>query len=189
VSVATSRADEIELWTGRLLVLAGALIVVETAGGVFGETLRTIPSSWWISSMPFGIGFVLVPFVLFWSYQHVSDRTPRSAVVGVALVAALPVGVIVLVAWALLATTSSLVPEVTLLPVRPNTIFFTLLTVFAGGITTFGLSLLRDDQTRLLGGSLLVFGVTWAMPLVAVTLLGVYPAWLGDIVVFSYCRL
>jgi hypothetical protein len=119
------------------------------------------------------------------SYQYVSERTPRSAVIGVPLVAALPVGTIVLVAWALLATTSGLIPEVTVLPVRIDTVFFALLLVFAGGIATFGLSLLRDEQTRVLGGSLLLFGVTWALPLAAVTLLGVYPPWLNDIVVVS----
>jgi Ni,Fe-hydrogenase I cytochrome b subunit len=186
VSVAISRADEIELWTGRLLALAGALIIVEFVNGLFGETFRNVSFWWWaLSSMPFGIGFVLVPVVLLRSYQYVSDRTPRSAVVGVALVAALPVGTIVLVAWALLATTSAPVPEVTVLPVRIDTVFFALLLVFAGGITTFGLSLLRDEQTRLLGGSLLVFGGTWTLPLLAVTLLGVYPPWLNDIVVVA----
>jgi hypothetical protein len=135
--------------------------------------------------MPFGLGFVLVPLVLFRSYQYVSDRTPRSAVVAAPLVAALPVGTIVLVAWALLADTSGLVPEVQVLPVRVDTVFFALLTVFAGGVATFGLSLIREERTRLLGGSLLLFGATWAVPLLAVTLLRVYPAWLSDIVVVS----
>jgi hypothetical protein len=186
MSVAISRADEIEVWTGRLLALAGALIIVEFASGLFGETFRNVPFWWWaLSTMPFGIGFVLVPVVLFRSYQYVSERTPRSAVVGVALVAALPVGTIMLVAWALLATTSGLIPEVTVLPVRIDTVFFALMLVFAGGIATFGLSLLRDEKTQVLGGSLLLFGATWAMPLLAVTLLGVYPPWLNDIVVVA----
>jgi hypothetical protein len=123
--------------------------------------------------------------VLLRSYQYLSDRTPTSAVVGVALVAALPVGTIVIVAWAVGADASSFVPDVTFLPVRVDTVLFTLLAVFAGGIATFGLSLLRYDRTRLLGGSLLMFGSAWSLPLVVEGLSGVDPEWLSPLLVAS----
>jgi hypothetical protein len=92
---------------------------------------------------------------------------------------------VVIVAWAVAADVSGLVPEVTVLPVRVDTVFFTLLAVFAGGIATFGLSLLRYDRSRLLGGSLLMFGSAWSLPLVAVGFSGVYPGWLSPLVVAS----
>lgn len=185
MSLANSQVDEIEHWTGRLLAIAGVLILIEAASGALSEGLRGIPFAWLLTSMPFGIGFVLLPLVLLRSYQYLSDRTRISAVVGVVLVAALPVGTIVIVIWAIAADASGLVPDVTVLPVRVDTVFFTLLAVFSSGVATFGLSLLRYDPTRLLGGSLLMFGSAWSLPLVVVGLSGVYPGWLSPLVVAS----
>ena len=185
MSLASSQVDEIEHWTGRLLAIAGVLILIEAASGVIGNSLRGIPFAWLLTSIPFGIGFVLLPLVLLRSYQYLSDRTPTSAVVGVALVAALPVGAVVIVAWAVAADASGIVPDVTVLPVSIDTVFFALLAVFAGGIATFGLSLLRYDRTRLLGGALLMFGSAWSFPLVVVGLSGVYPGWLSSLFVAS----
>ncbi|MFC7079466.1 hypothetical protein [Halorussus caseinilyticus] len=185
MSLTSSQVDEIEYWTGRLLAIAGVLILIEAASGAISESLRGIPFAWLLTSIPFGIGFVLLPLVLLRSYQYLSDRTPTSAIVGVALVAALPVGTVVIVAWAVAADASGLVPDVTVLPVRIDTVFFTLLAVFAGGIATFGLSLLRYDRTRLLGGALLMFGSAWNLPLVVVGLSGVYPGWLSPLLVAS----
>ena len=183
MSLASTQINEIERWTGRLLTIAGVLILIEAASGALSESLRGIPFAWLLTSLPFGIGFVLLPVVLLRSYQYLSDRTPTAAVVGIALVAALPVGSVVIVAWAIAGDVSSLIPAVTILPVRVDTVFFTLLAVFAGGIATFGLSLLRDDRTRLLGGSLLMFGVAWSLPLVVVGLSGVYPRWLSPLLI------
>ncbi|WP_135823652.1 hypothetical protein [Halorussus ruber] len=185
MSLTSSQVDEIEHWTGRLLAIAGVLILIEAASGAISESLRGIPFAWLLTSIPFGIGFVLLPLVLLRSYQYLSDRTPTSAIVGVALVAALPVGAVVIVAWAVAADASSIVPDVTVLPVKIDTVFFTLLAVFAGGIATFGLSLLRYDRTRLLGGALLMFGSAWSLPLVVVGLSGVYPGWLSPLLVAS----
>jgi len=185
MSLTSSQGDEIEHWTGRLLAIAGVLILIEAASGAISESLRGIPFSWLLTSIPFGIGFVLLPLVLLRSYQYLSDRTPTSAIVGVALVAALPVGTVVIVAWAVAANASGMVPDVTVLPVSIDIVFFTLLAVFAGGIATFGLSLLRYDRTRLLGGALLVFGSAWSLPLVVVGLSGVYPGWLSPLLVTS----
>ena len=161
MALASSHVDEIEHWTGRLLAIAGVLILIEAASGALSGILRGVPFAWLLTSIPLGIGFVLLPLVLLQSYQYLADRTPTAAVVGVALVAALPVGSIAIVAWAVAAEASGLVPAVTVLPVRVDTVFFTLLAVFAGGIATFGLSLLRYDRTRLLGGALLMFGSAW----------------------------
>ena len=183
MSLASTQVNEIERWTGRLLAIAGVLILIEGASGTLSESLRGIPFAWLLTSLPFGIGFVLLPVVLFRSYQYLSDRTPTVAVVGIALVTALPVGSIAIVAWAVAADATGLVPDVTVLPVRVDTVFFTLLAVFAGGIATFGLSLLRDDRTRLLGGSLLLFGIAWSLPLVVVGLSGVYPEWLSPLLI------
>lgn len=185
MALASSHVAEMEHWTGRILAIAGVLILIEAASGTFSEILRGIPFAWLLESIPFGIGFVLLPLVLLRSYQYLSDRTPTSAVVGVALVAALPVGSIAIVAWAVVADASGFVPDVTFLPVRVDTVFFTLLAVFAGGIATFGLALLRYDRTRLLGGSLLLFGSAWSLPLVVVGLSGVYPGWLSPLLVAS----
>jgi len=185
MSLTSSQVDEIEHWTGRLLAIAGVLILIEAASGAISESLREVPFAWLLTSIPFGIGFVLLPLVLLRSYQYLSDRTPTSAVVGVALVAALPVGAVVIVAWAVAADTSGIVPDVTVLPVSIDTVFFTLLAVFAGGIATFGLSLLRYDRTRLLGGALLMFGSAWSLPMVIVGLSGVYPEWLSPLFVAS----
>lgn len=181
MSLASSQVDEIEHWTGRLLAIAGVLILIEAASGAL--SLPEIPFAWLLTSIPFGIGFVLLPLVLLRSYQYLSDRTPTAAVVGVALVAALPVGTVVIVAWAVAAEASGLVPDVTALPFRIDTVFFTLLAVFAGGIATFGFSLLQHARTRLLGGSLLMFGSAWSLPLVVVGLSGVYPGWLSPLLV------
>ena len=183
MALASSQVDEIEHWTGRLLAIAGVLIFIEADSGALSDILHGIPFAWLLTSVPFGIGFVLLPLVLLRSYQYLSDRTPTAAVVGVVLVAALPVGSIAIVAWAVAADATGLVPAVTVLPVRVDTVFFTLLAVFAGGIATFGLSLLRDDRTRLLGGSLLMFGVAWSLPLVVVGLSGVYPRWLSPLLI------
>ncbi|MFC7076162.1 hypothetical protein [Haloarcula halophila] len=185
MALASSQVDEIEHWTGRLLAIAGVLIFIEATSGALSDILREIPFAWLLKSIPFGIGFVLLPLVLLRSYQYLSDRTPTSAAVGVALVAALPVGSIAIVAWAVTADASGLVPDVTVLPVSVDTVFFTLLAVFVGGIGTFGLSLLRYDRTRLLGGSLLMFGLAWSLPLVIVGLSGVYPEWLSPLLVVS----
>lgn len=179
------QVNEIEHWTGRLLAIAGVLILIEAASGALNVSLSEIPFAWLLTSIPFGIGFVLLPLVLLRSYQYLSDRTPTPAVVGVALVAALPVGTILLVAWAVGADISSLIPDVTVLPVSVDTIFFTLLAVFAGGIATFGLSLLQYDRTRPLGGSLLLFGSAWSLPLVVLGVSGAYPGWLSTLVVAS----
>lgn len=184
MSLANNRTTEIERWTGRLLGIAGVALLVETASEIYGTSLGSIPFSWLLTSIPFGIGFALAPLVLLRSYQHIADRTPMSAVVGITCVAALPVGTIVLVAWAVLAL-SGLVPEVTVLPVSIDTVFFTLVAVFAGGIATFGLTFLQDERTRLLGGALLMFASGWAIPLAVAKLSGVYPAWLGDFLVIS----
>ena len=185
MSVASSRADEIERWTGRLLGIAGVVLLVEFASGVYSDILGGIPFSWVLSSIPFGIGFVLIPLVLLRSYQSLVDRTPRAAVVGSSLVAALPVGAIILVVWAVLALTIDFVPEVSVLPFTVSTVFFGLLAVFAVGIATFGLTFLRHEQTRLLGGSLLIFAAGWALPLAVAKLSGVYPGWLADLLVVS----
>jgi hypothetical protein len=185
MALASSQVDEIEHWTGRLLAIAGVLIFIEAVSGALSDILHGIPFAWLLTSVPFGIGFVLLPLVLLRSYQYLSDRTPTAAVVGVALVAALPVGSIAIVAWAVAADASGLVPDITVLPVRVDTVFFTLLAVFAGGIATFGLSLLRYDRARLLGGSLLLFGSAWSLPLVVVGLSGVYPGWLSPLLVAS----
>ncbi len=185
MALASSQVDEIGHWTGRLLAIAGVLIFIEAASGALSDVLRGIPFAWLLTSVPFGIGFVLLPLVLLRSYQYLSDRTPTAAVVGVALVAALPVGSIVIVAWAVAADTTSLVPNVTVLPVKVDTVFFTLLAVFACGIATFGLSLLRYDRTRLLGGSLLLFGSAWSLPLIVVGLSEVYPGWLSPLLIAS----
>lgn len=183
--LADSQVGEIEAWTGRFLTIAGVLLLIELISGALSESLRGIPFAWLLTSLPFGIGFVLLPLVLLRSYQYLSDRTPTAALVGVALVAALPVGSIVLVAWAVGADASSLVPEVNILPVSVDIVFFTLVAVFAGGIAIFGLSLLRYDRTRPLGGSLLMFGSAWGLPLVVVGLSGVYPGWLSSLLVAS----
>lgn len=185
MSLTSSQVDGIEHWTGRLLAIAGVLILIEATSGAISKSLRGIPFAWLLTSIPFGIGFVLLPLVLLRSYQYLSDRTPTSAIVGVALVAALPVGAVVIVAWAVAADASGIVPDVTVLPVKIDTVFFTLLAVFAGGIATFGLSLLRYDRTRLLGGALLMFGSAWSLPLVVVGLSGVYPGWLSPLLVAS----
>jgi len=175
MSLADSQVFEIERWAGRLLAIGGAILIVEAATGIYSESLRVIPFSWALTPIPFGIGFVLLPLVLLRSYQYLSTRTPTAAIVGVALVAALPVGTIGIVAWAIAADAIGFVPNVTLLPVRVDTVFFTLLAVFSGGVATFGLSLLRYYRARLLGVSLLVFGLAWSSPLVAVSVSGVYP--------------
>ncbi|MFD1643640.1 hypothetical protein [Halohasta litorea] len=185
MSLASSRTDEIERWTGRLLGIAGVVLLVEFANGVYREFLGEIPFSWLLSSIPFGIGFVLIPFVLFRSYQSLVDRTPTAAIVGSSLVAVLPVGAIILVAWAVLALTIDFVPEVSMLPITVSTVFFGLLAVFAVGIAMFGFTFLRHEQTRLLGGSLLIFAAGWALPLAVAKLSGVYPGWLADLLVVS----
>jgi len=185
MSLASSGRTEIERWTGRLLGVAGAILLVEVASGLYSRSLAGIPFSWLLPSIPFGIGFVLAPLVLLRSYQSLADRTPVSAIVGVTFVAALPVGTIVLVGWAGLALTSDLIPNVTVLPVTVSTVFFTLLGLFTAGIATFGITFFRDDRTRLLGGSLLLFAAGWAIPLTVAKLSGVYPSWLADVLIVS----
>jgi len=185
MSLESSRPDEIERWIGRLLGIAGAALLAELASGIYRDVLGGIPFSWLLSSIPFGIGFVLVPLVLLKSSQYLADSPPMAAIVGITFVAALPVGAVVLVAWAILALTSDLVPEVTVLPVTISTAFFGLLACFAVGIATFGLTFLRDKQTRLLGGSLLIFASGWGLPLAVAKISGVYPAWLADLLVVS----
>ena len=185
MSLATDRTAGIDLWTGRLLAIGGALILAETITELSGGSLRGIPFSWLLTSIPFGIGFAVIPLVLLRSYQYLADRTPRSAVVGATFVAALPVGTVGIVAWALLGQTSGFVPEVDVLPVTIDTVFFTLLATFAVGTATFGLAFVRHGETRSLGGSLLLFASAWIAPLTVVTLSGVYPSWLGDFLVVS----
>lgn len=185
MSLAGSGRTEIERWTGRLLGVAGAVLLVEVASGLYSKSLAGIPFSWLLTSIPFGIGFALAPVVLLRSYQSLADRTPVSAIVGVTFVAALPVGTIVLVGWASLALTSDLIPNVTVLPVTISTVFFTLLGLFTVGIATFGITFFRDDRTRLLGGSLLLFASGWAIPLTVAKLSGVYPSWLADVLIVS----
>ena len=185
MSLASNRADEIERWIGRLLGIAGVVLLVEFASGVYSDILGGIPFSWLLSSIPFGIGFVLLPLVLLRSYQYLVDRTPTAAIVGITLVAALPVGAIILVAWTIVALASGLLPGVNVLPFTVSTVFFVLLAFFAVGIATFGLTFLRHEQTRLLGGSLLTFASGWALPLAVAKLSGVYPGWLADMLVVS----
>jgi hypothetical protein len=185
MSLADSQLLEVERWAGRLLAIAGAILIVEAATGVYSESLRVIPFSWALTPIPFGVGFVLLPLVLLRSFQYISTRTPTAAVVGVALVAALPVGTISIVAWAIAADAIGFVPDVTVLPVRVDTVFSTLLAVFSGGIVTFGLSLLRYYRARLLGVSVLVFGLAWSSPLVAVGVAGAYPRWLSPLLIIS----
>ncbi len=185
MSLAGNHMLEIERWTGRLLAFAGAILLVEAATGIYSESLSAIPFSWALTPIPFGIGFVLLPLVLLRSYQYLSNRTPTAAIVGVVLVAALPAGTIIIVGWAIAADAIGLIPDVTVLPVRVDTVFFTLLAVFSGGIAIFGLSLLRYYRARLLGVSLLMFGVAWSSPMVAVGLSGVYPKWLSPLLIGS----
>ncbi len=185
MSLADSGRPEIERWTGRLLGVAGATLLIEAASGLYGESLAGVPFSWALSAIPFGIGFALAPLVLLRSYQSLADRTPMTAIVGVAFVASLPVGTIVLVGWASLARASDLVPNVTVLPVTISTAFFTLLGLFAIGIAVFGVVFFRDDRTRLLGGSLVLFASGWAIPLAVAKLSGAYPSWLADVLVVS----
>lgn len=135
--------------------------------------------------IPYGIGFALAPVVLFRSYQYLADRTPKSAVVGVAFVTVLPVGTVFLVAWGIAGLTVGPVPEIDVLPVRLMTVFLTLLGSFTVGIATFGLTFLKNERTRLLGASLLAFALAWAVPLTVVKLSGVYPAWLANLLVIS----
>ena len=185
MSVASSQVAEIEDWTGRLLAIAGAVLLVEAASGISSGLLAGVPFSWLLTSIPVGIGFTLAPLVVLRSSQFLADRTPRVAVLGVAFVAALPVGTIVVVAWGLLAHTSGFVPDVAVLPVGVSAIFFTLLGSFAVGLAIFGLAFLHYDRTRLLGGSLLLMGAAWAISLAVAKLVGVYPGWLADLLVVS----
>jgi len=180
-----NKSADIEIWTGRLLAIAGSVLLVEAVTGIYGRSLRGVPLSWLFTSMPFGIGFVLTPLVLLTSYRYLVDRTPTSAVVGVAFVAALPVGILVLVAWSVMALAGAPLPEVTVLQVGIDVVFFTLLAAFAIGVAMFGLAFLSYERTWLLGGSLLAFAFSWAIPLGVATLSGVYPAWLADLLVVS----
>jgi len=185
VSLASSRATEVDIWSGRLLAVAGVALLVESVSGTSGELLRGLPFSWLVSSIPFGIGFALAPVVVLRSYQYLVDRTPTAAVVGVAFVAVLPVGTVLLVGWAVSGLVVGPVPEIAALPVRVGLVFFALLGVFAAGVATFGLLFLRERRTRLLGASLLTFGLAWAAPLVVVPLAGAYPDWLATGLVVS----
>jgi len=123
--------------------------------------------------------------VVLQSYQYLAHRTPRVAVVGVPFVAVLPVGTVLLVAWSTLGLAVGPVPEIPLLPVKLMTVFLTLLGSFTVGIATFGLTFLQIERTRLLGASLLAFSLAWAVPMTVVTLVGVYPAWLANLLVVS----
>lgn len=183
MSLASGQVDEIDVWSGRLLAIAGAVLLVEAATGIYGQSLRWLPFSWLLTSIPFGIGFVLAPLVLLRSYQYLADRTPTSAVVGLAFVAALPVGTVALVGWAVLSLAGIPIPEVTVLPVGISAVFFTLLASFAVGVAIFGVTFLRYDRTRLLGGSLLGFASAWAISLTVAKLSGVYPTWLANLLV------
>lgn len=185
MSLASGRVDEIEVWTGRLLVIAGAVLLVEAATGIYRQSLHGFPFSWLLTSIPFGIGFVLAPLVLLRSYQNLADSTPTVAVAGVAFVAVLPVGTVALVVWALLNLAGGPVPEVTVLPVGISAVFFTLLGSFAVGVAIFGVTFLRYERTRLLGVSLLGFASVWAIPLAVAKLSGVYPTWLANLLVVS----
>lgn len=185
MSLASGQMDEIDLWTGRLLMLAGGALLLEAVTDFYGQSLSAIPFSWLFASIPFGIGFALTPIVLLRSYQSLVDRTPTSTVVGVAFVAVLPVGTIVLVVWAVLGLAVGPVPEIAVLPVRVGIVFFALLASFSVGVALFGLVFLREEQTRSLGTSLLTFGTAWAAPLVVVTLTGVYPGWLATLLVVT----
>lgn len=185
MSLASTRPTELDIWSGRLLVLAGAVLLVESVSGRFGVSLGGLPFWWLLSSIPFGIGFALAPVVLLRSSQSLVDRAPRSAAVGVAFVAALPVGTVLLVAWGLVGVAVGPVPEIAVLPVRLMTVFLALVASFAVGIATFGLAFLRDERTRLLGASLLTFASAWAVPLTVVKLSGTYPGWLANLLVVS----
>ena len=127
MSLARYRSDEIQIWTGRLLAIAGAALLVEAVSGLYGASLGGVPLSWLVTSIPFGIGFALVPLVVLGSYRYLVARTPTSALVGAAFVAALPIGTIVLVAWGALALAGAPIPQVTVLPVSVDVVFFTLL--------------------------------------------------------------
>jgi hypothetical protein len=185
MAVTQKRAVRVQHWAGRLLAIAGALLLLEVASGIYSAGLSELPFSWVLTPIPFGIGFVLIPLMLLWSYQYLAGRTPTSALVGIAFVAALPVGTIILVGWGVLGLASGLVPELTVLPVRVDTVFSALLVLFALGITTFGLNFLQNEQTRLLGGSLLTFVLGWAIPLAVAKLWGVYPEWLSNVGIVS----
>lgn len=185
VSLVGSQADEFDIWSGRLLIIAGAVVFIEAIGVPYGESLPELPLSWVLTSIPFGIGFVLAPFILFRSYQYLVDQTPTSVAVGVGLVAALPVGSIGLVSWGGLALAGTPIPDLSVLPVSVDTVFQTLIASFVVGVATFGLAFLRYERTRLLGGSLLTFALAWAVPLSAVKLSGMYPGWLANLLAVS----
>jgi hypothetical protein len=185
MSLPSSRADEIDSWSARLLAIAGAVLLIEAVSGTYGTSLRGLPFSWLLTTIPFGIGFALAPLVVLRSYQYLADRTPTAAVVGVAFVAALPVGTTVLVGWGVLGLAFGPDSEITVLPVRVGTVFFALVASFALGVATFGLSFLRYGRTRLLGVSLLALALGWAVPLVVAKLSGVYPDWLANLLVVS----
>ncbi|WP_276274112.1 hypothetical protein [Haloarcula litorea] len=185
MSLTSDRADGIDVWSGRLLAIAGVVLLVEAVGGLSGESLSGLPFSWLLTTIPFGVGFALAPLVLLRSYRYLDDHAPLSAVVGAAFVAALPVGTVVLVVWGLLGLAVGPVPGIAALPVSVGTVFFALLAAFALGVGTFGLTFLRDGRTRLLGASLLTFASAWALPLAVVRLSGVYPDWLATVLVVT----
>lgn len=185
MSLASHRTDGIEVWTGRLLATAGAVLLLEAATGSYGTGLQGLPVSWMLTGLPFGIGLVLIPFVLFRSYQYLGDPIPTSARVGVALVAAPPVFATIIVSWSVLALAGVPTPDATALPVKFSTIFYTLMAMFGIGVAIFGLTFLRDGRNRFLGGSLLAFALAWGVPLGVAKLSGVYPAWLANLLVIS----
>lgn len=179
--VAACRATSIKRWTGILLAIAGVGLLIGAASGIYSEAPSGFPFSGVLTPIPFGIGVVLIPLVLFWSYQYLADRTPTSAIVGVAFVAMLPVGSLALFAWVLLSRFSDVIPELAVLPVRISVVASVLLVPFAVGVATFGITLLRHERTRLLGGSLVTFASAWAIPLAMVALSSGYPIWLSDL--------
>jgi len=185
VSFANVRADKLDIWSGRLLAIAGIALLAEAVSSTYGWSLSGVPFWWLVSSIPYGIGFALAPVVLLRSYQYLAEHTPRSAVVGVAFVAVLPVGTVLLVAWGVVGLTVGPVPEIAVLPVRLMTVFLTLLGSFTVGIATFGVMFLKTERTRLLGASLLAFALAWAIPMTIVKLSGVYPAWLANLLIVS----
>ena len=177
--------DEIDIWVGRMLTIAGAILLVEAivSNPVTGVSGISLP--WLLKLIPFGIVFVLSPFMFLRSYRYLVNRTPVTAYIAILLVVIPPICTIIFAIWGILSQIIIFIPAVTIVPVKTGMILNGLIVSFALGIVAFGLSFLRYDRARPLGVVLLIFVLGFAIPLFVVNVFGIYIDWLTSVLLVS----